>query len=186
MMGRKVDPPDPPLSEGDFRVRPFELHDVEAIKAAGSDPDITRYTFMPEAADDEIARSWLTRAMQGWNDGVLRLAIVPSDAHDGRCVGQIGLILAVRPAGNAEAAYWLLPEARGRSWGSRALRLVCDWGFQSLGLERIAVLADLDNLASQRTAEKAGFTRECVLRGYERHPRRGRVDVWSFSRLATD
>lgn len=185
-MPPEIEPPDPPLSAGDFAVRPFTPDDVEAIKAAGNDVDITRHTFMPSTPDDEVARRWLARAIEGWGHGVARLAIVPSSASDSRCVGQIGLVLAERRIGNAEAVYWLLPEARGRSWAARALRLVSDWGFESLGMERIAVLADLDNPASQRTAEKAGFTREGVLRGYERHPRLGRVDVWSFSRLSTD
>lgn len=78
------------------------------------------------------------------------------------------------------------PEARGSSWAAEALRLVSGWGFESIGIQRIGLLVDLDNLASQRTAEKAGFTREGVLRSYEHLPRRGRVDVWSFSRLDTD
>lgn len=185
-MPREIEPPDPPLYFGDFRVRPFKLHDVDAIKAAGNDVEITRHTFMPLAPDDEVARRWLTRAIEGWQHGVARLAIVPSSASDDRCVGQIGLVLADHPTGNAEGVYWLLPEARGRSWAATALGIVSDWGFESLALERIAVLVNLDNAASQRTAEKAGFRREGVLRGYERHPRLGRVDVWSFSRLATD
>ena len=110
----------------------------------------------------------------------------PSGARDDRCAGQIGLVLADHPAGNAEAFYWLLPEARGLSWAAAALRLVSNWGFESLDVERVGVVVDLDNLASQRTAQKAGFTREAVLRGYLRTPRWGRVDVWSFSRLASD
>jgi len=185
-MERELDPPDPPLSVGDFTLRPFKLHDADAIKAAGNDLDITRHTFMPAAPNDEVAHRWLSRAIEGWHHGVARLAIVPSSVPDDRCVGQVGLVLADHPSGNAEAVYWILPEARGRSWAARALRLVSDWGFESLALERVAILVDLDNVASQRTAEKAGFTREGVLRGYERHPRLGRVDLWSFSRLATD
>lgn len=182
----EIEPPDPALSAGDFTVRPFTFGDTGAIKAAGTDPHITRHTFMPVDPDDEAARRWVARAIEGWKHGVARFAIVPSTDPADRCVGQIGLVVAEHPAGNAEAVYWLLAEARGRSWAARALRLVSDWGFESLGLERIAVLADMDNLASQRTAEKAGFIREGILRGYERHPRLGRVDVWSFSRLATD
>jgi len=101
-------------------------------------------------------------------------------------VGQIGLVLAEHPAGNAEGLYWLLPEARGLSWAAAALRLVSDWGLQSLSLGRVGLVIDVDNLASQRSAEKPGFTREGVLRGYDQLPGRGRVDVWSFSRLASD
>ena len=115
-----------------------------------------------------------------------RFAIVAAKARDDRCVGQVGLVLAGQPSGNAQGLYWLLPEARGSSWAAEALQLVSDWAFESLGIQRVGLLVDLDNLASQRTAEKAGFTREGVLRGYEHLPRRGRVDVWSFSRLASD
>ena len=185
-MERLLTPPDPPLSSQGFRLRPFTVNDVEAVKAAGEDPDIVRYTFMPAAPTDETTVQWLTRAIEGWHHGMARFAIVPADARDDRCAGQIGLILADHPAGNAEAFYWLLPEARGLSWAAAALRLVSDWGFESLDVERVGVFVDLDNLASQRTAETAGFTREGVLRGYLRTPRRGRVDVWSFSRLASD
>lgn len=185
-MERELRPPDPPLSSQGFRLRPFTLNDAPAIKAAGDDADILRHTFMPAAPTDEIAAGWLTRAIQGWSQGVARLAIVPAHARDDRCVGQVGLVLTGQPSGNAQGLYWLLPEARGSSWAAEALRLVSAWGFQSLGIERVGLIIDLDNLASQRTAEKAGFTRECVLRGYEHLPRRGRVDVWSFSRLASD
>ena len=55
------------------------------------------------------------------------------------------------------------------------MRLICAWGFTTLGLERIELQAAVGNPASQRVAERAGFTREAVLRsrwatfGGERH-----------------
>jgi hypothetical protein len=61
------------------------------------------------------------------------------------------------------------------SHATRAVRLVCAWGFAALGLERIELQAAVENPASQRVAERAGFTREAVLRsrwatfGGERH-----------------
>lgn len=35
------------------RLRPFTVKDAGAVKAAGEDPDIVRYTFMPAAPSDE-------------------------------------------------------------------------------------------------------------------------------------
>jgi RimJ/RimL family protein N-acetyltransferase len=55
------------------------------------------------------------------------------------------------------------------------VRLISAWGFRALGVERIELQAAVDNPASQRVAERAGFTREAVLRsrwttyGGERH-----------------
>ena len=112
-MERLLTPPDPPLSSQGFRLRPFTDRDAGAVKAAGEDPDIVRYTVMPAAPTDETTAQWLTRAIDGWHHGLARLAIVPAYGRDDRCAGQIGLFLTDHPAGNAEAFYWLLPEARG-------------------------------------------------------------------------
>jgi RimJ/RimL family protein N-acetyltransferase len=45
--------------------------------------------------------------------------------------------------------------------------VICRWGFNALGLERIELFAATGNVASQRVAEQAGFTREAVLRSYQ-------------------
>lgn len=51
-MERLLTPPDPPLSSQGFRLRPFTVKDAAAVKAAGEDPDIVRYTLMPAAPTD--------------------------------------------------------------------------------------------------------------------------------------
>ena len=80
-MERLLTPPDPPLSSQGFRLRPFTVKDAEAVKAAGEDPDIVRYTFMPAAPTDETTVPWLTRAIEGWHHGMGRFAIVPATSR---------------------------------------------------------------------------------------------------------
>jgi RimJ/RimL family protein N-acetyltransferase len=59
------------------------------------------------------------------------------------------------------------------------------WAIGTLGLERVELLANPENEASQRLAERAGFTREGMLRRYRR--RHGvREDLVMFSMLAED
>jgi RimJ/RimL family protein N-acetyltransferase len=60
--------------------------------------------------------------------------------------------------------YWLAAGARGRGLTSAALQALSRWAFEELGLGRVELVTDPDNIASQRVAEKAGFTREGVLR----------------------
>ena len=59
--------------------------------------------------------------------------------------------------GIALASQW-----RGRGWGSLAQRLLADHLLQSAS--RVEASTDVDNIAEQRSLEKAGFSREGVLR----------------------
>jgi RimJ/RimL family protein N-acetyltransferase len=66
---------------------------------------------------------------------------------------------------------------------TRALRLLSRWGLDELALQRLDLITDPDNAASQRVAEKVGFRREGVLRAHLRHPD-GRIrDSVMFSLL---
>jgi RimJ/RimL family protein N-acetyltransferase len=57
----------------------------------------------------------------------------------------------------------------------RATRLLARWALTDLGLERLEPLANPENEASQRLAERAGFTREGLLRRYRRRPAGARI-----------
>jgi RimJ/RimL family protein N-acetyltransferase len=82
-----------------------------------------------------------------------------------------------------EVGYWLAPEARRQGHATRALQLICAWGFEALGLERIELLAASGNLASQLVATRAGFTPEAVLRSYMRNGDGERIDMLAFGLL---
>ena len=60
--------------------------------------------------------------------------------------------------------YWVRTSAAGRGAATRATRLAARFGFEQLGLHRIEIVAAIDNIGSQRVAEKAGAVREGVLR----------------------
>ena len=84
----------------------------------------------------------------------------------------------------AEVGYWVARAGRGRGHATRALRLLSHWLLDDLGVARVQLQADVRNEASLRVAEKAGFTREGVLRSSRYNARRGeRVDFAMFSLL---
>jgi RimJ/RimL family protein N-acetyltransferase len=64
----------------------------------------------------------------------------------------------------AEIGYWVAPWARRNGSASRAAALLAPWAIKNLTFARIACDVDVDNVASQRVAERAGFTRDGVLR----------------------
>ncbi len=59
----------------------------------------------------------------------------------------------------------LLPEARGRGYGTDAQRQLVQYLFAHTQVNRIEAGTNVDNLAEQRALEKLGFTREGVMRG---------------------
>ena len=100
----------------------------------------------------------------------------------GRVVGGIGLGLNVHDY-RGRLGYWVAAEARGRGICTHALRLLSHHALVVLGLQRVDLITDPENVASQRVAEKVGFQREGVLRAHLRHPD-GRIrDSVMFSLL---
>ena len=62
----------------------------------------------------------------------------------------------------AEIGYWLLNQHWGQGYGSEMLKAGIDIAFNELGFHRLEAHINLDNIASQKTAEKAGMKLECI------------------------
>jgi RimJ/RimL family protein N-acetyltransferase len=173
-----------PLTDGAIALRPFTPADGDAVAHACADPDIPRWTFMPEGLTPEQACEWIERAHEQHHRGrAIRLAIV--DPVTGAFLGQVGIGHLDWDQQVGEIFYWVAAPARGRGVARRAARLLADWGFATLALARIEITVDPANRASQRVAEAAGFTCEGVMRSYQVF-KGGRMDAVMFSRLPDD
>ena len=140
---------------------------------------------MPASYGVPDARAYQLTRDAGIRAGTIApYAIVSADDH-ARLLGSISLMRFAWPEQRAEVGYWLVAAARGQGHATRAVRLICGWGFASLGLERIALLAATGNPASQHVAERAGFTREAILREHT-GTRHGRDDMVAFALLRAE
>ncbi|HEX5192775.1 MAG TPA: GNAT family protein [Solirubrobacteraceae bacterium] len=152
-----------PLLDGPTTLRPWRDDDLPALAQIGRDPDVTHWMGLPREYRSSDARAYLMSRYDGLHVGVRAPYAIVASA-DGQLLGSIALAHFAWEAGRAEVGYWLSSAARGAGHATRAVRLICSWGFQALGLERIELQAAVDNPGSQRVAERAGFTREAVLR----------------------
>ena len=82
----------------------------------------------------------------------------------GRFLGATGINQFEKAALRANLGYWLRTSATRRGYASQAAKLVVRWAFESLGLERIEIVAAVGNQASQRVAIRVGATREGIAR----------------------
>jgi RimJ/RimL family protein N-acetyltransferase len=143
------------LTDGEIVLRPFTEEDVPAITAACQDPEIPRWTSVPAPYTEEDARTFVSGAGEG------SFAIV--DAQTGEFLGEISLRWV---DANVQVGYLVKREARGHGVATRALLILSRWAVEELGSGRVQLITDPENVASQRVAERAGFTREATLRSY--------------------
>ncbi len=76
---------------------------------------------------------------------------------DGLAIGGVGF-KGQPDDGSIEIGYGLVPSARGNGYAAEAVRAVVSLA-RSQGLSSIVADTDEDNIASQRTLERAGFQR---------------------------
>ena len=53
--------------------------------------------------------------------------------------------------------YWLAPWGRGRGIATNAVKMLCQWAFDSIRLKRVTLKNLVGNTRSQLVAERAGF-----------------------------
>ena len=159
-----------------------EAH-LGAVAAMLSDPDVMRFTRVPDPTPADFAQQWLAIYEAGRRDGTREGFAVFDGA--GEFVG-VALAFGIdRGEGEAELGYMVAPAARGRGVATAMLRALTDWAFAEAGVQRIRLVVDVENPASLRVAERAGYVREGVMRSV--HFKNGRrIDAVLLSRLATD
>lgn len=161
----------------------FDDRHLPAFAAMLTDADIERFTRLPVPAPPDFPRTWLERYEHGRRDGTSEAFAIVDDAG-----GFLGCAMAFgieADEGKAELGYIVVPAARGRGVATEALRLLTDWGFTERGLVRLELLISVENTASIRVAERAGYVREGVLRSlFVKDGRREDHELWSC--LPTD
>jgi len=175
--------PDPPLGEGPVGLRPWQDGDLGVMVAMCRDPDIVRFTRVPDPYTEADARAWID-AQPGRLEGGEGVTFAVT-VGGGAPVGSMGLRIDEADRDIAEAGYMVAPAARGRGVATTALRLLSRWALEDLGIARVHLTTHVDNPASQRVAERAGFRREGVLRSWE-ELRGERLDLVMYSLVGAD
>jgi RimJ/RimL family protein N-acetyltransferase len=170
------------LPAGPVQLRPWRVDDADGVLAALLDPAVLLWN-AGWVRTHEDAVGWLERR-QDWSAGD-HASWAVEDA-DGALVGSISLHSIDREQNDAEIGYWTVPAARGRGLAAAAVDAVCRWAFTHLPVDRIELCHAVENTASGRVAEKAGFTYEGHLRRSYRYGDGVKHDELLWARLADD
>ena len=165
-----------------IRLELFNETHVAAVEEMLSDPDVLRFTRVPEPVPAGFAATWLERYEEARRNGTREAFAIVENGD------VLGLALAPRidrETQTAELGYSVAAAARGRGVATEALRQLTSWAFAELGMVRLELLISVANPASQKVAERCGYVREGVLRStYVKPGRRDDTGIWS--RLASD
>jgi RimJ/RimL family protein N-acetyltransferase len=147
-------------------LRPWRREDAaEIVACIDGDPDISIWL-------DQVPQPYRIGDALAYIGGLGESAFAVTDAESGRIVGSVGVRFNdAEDVG--ELGYWARSDARGRGLITRAVVLASRWAF-ARGAARVQLRADVENAASRRVAEKAGFTLEGVLRSAHWNERLGR------------
>ncbi|HEU5474506.1 MAG TPA: GNAT family protein [Actinophytocola sp.] len=145
------------------RLRPVAEEDLDHLERMLADPEaIGEFNW----AGFRDPRFWRT----GWQEN--RLLGAPRwtlmvETLDGERVGFVNWRLT-NPGSAFECVEFglaLWPQWRGQGLGTEAQRLLVNYLFAHTTQNRVQAGTSIDNIAEQRALERAGFTREGVLRG---------------------
>jgi len=162
---RPIEFPVEGLSDGVVRLRLPAEADVPRIVEACRDPEVGRYTTVPNPYQASHTVEWMQRGLAGITAGTdLHTVIAEADGSD--VLGTISLHEINRAANRCVAGYLTAPWARRRGVAGRALYLMCRFGFDELRVARVEVTIEPGNAASRATAESVGFREEGLLRSY--------------------
>ena len=145
----------------DISLRLLDVSDIDDFMVWASDDKVTRFCSFDSYTSKEdginyikntVSRHPWLRAICVNNRPVGSISVTANSGND-KCRGELGYVLA--------ADYW------GKGIATKAVKMVANTIFDEWPhLERLEALVVVDNAGSQRVLEKAGFTREAVLRKY--------------------
>ncbi len=148
------------LESEKVRLRPMQPADLPKFVEWLADAEVRRWLAAvqePPTLQDEIDWYESTRANP---DSVLWSI----ETLDGQLVGTIELRLS--PASHrAELGIAIQDKSQwNKGYGTDAVNLVLDYGFNDLDLNRVELTTDAENLRGRHCYEKCGFVEEGVLR----------------------
>jgi len=160
---------------------PVEADAQVIFERYSQDPLVARYmSWTPHSSTDETLE-FVRARLFAMEEGKLQMWLI-RERNQGRLLGSIG----IGHAGHrADVGYCMARDSWNLGYATEAVIAAVDFALVESCIWRIAALCDVENLASIRVLEKAGFQFEGTLRRYYKFPNFGDTprDVHSYSKI---
>ena len=153
----------PTLETSRLRLRRFSLDDAADVFEYASDQETTRHVFWHPHASLHETIEFLNRHVQLAQNGETSEWAVEHKA-DRKMIGTCGFSWWRPEHGKAELAYALSRKYWNQGLVTEAATACIDYGFGTMGLNRIEARCMPDNVGSERVMQKCGMRCEGTLR----------------------
>jgi len=144
-----------------------QMHHAEELTAVVLENLERLKIWMPWAVHDysvESARFFIQRNLRGLSEsGSFGLLI----RYDGKLAGTIGFHDLDTVNRSAHIGYWIAKDFEGRGIMTCCCRVLIDYLFESMELNRVQINCNVENTRSRAIPERLGFKLEGVLRQVE-------------------
>lgn len=174
------------FTDGVITVRPFQDADASEVHAAVTKSQDEAAPWLVELKGLSLAdvQDYIASQPQTWNeDKAFNFLVLESNTV--RIIGGCGLTQINRRHRFCNLYFWTRTGATGHGYATRAVVLMARFAFESLGMQRMEIVIEPENLASLRVAEKAGAISEGYLRSRLHHHGESR-DAVIFSLVPED
>lgn len=156
-----------PERDIEVRLRPVCADDAEMVADWRSEASARRYQPLRVMPLEELREQLAKRGkneITPESDGEFQWIIETADGP----LGWIGLTMISREHGLATIGYTIAEAFRGKGYATAAVKAVQPIAFDpnQFDLDRLEAVAALDNIASQKVLERAGFSFEGIARAY--------------------
>jgi RimJ/RimL family protein N-acetyltransferase len=149
------------LLSGEIKLRPFRLSDSQRLVELANNEKIAQNLRdgFPSPYTLQHAEAFIQRCME------MNPQTFFAIEYNGEYVGNISLSKGSDVyRKSAEVGYFIGEEYWNKGIATKALNLICEYGFNNLDIARIHTGVYEHNLASQRVLEKCGFVKEGVFK----------------------
>ena len=162
-------------------LRPPQIGDAEAIFEYASDPEVVRYMDWPISTNIEQIATAIPARIASWEDGTEFNWVITLPEAD-RAIGSTSCKVVGH---SAEFGYLLNKRYWGNGFATSVTSAIVEWALSVPSIWRVWATCDAENFASARVLEKAGLTREGILRRAIVRPNIGSEprDAFIYSRV---
>lgn len=151
------------LTSDTIKLTPLAASDWKLFFSMVSNPLIMRY--IKEPLSEEEAKADFIKKSQPWHgDKGDWLLFTISTLENNAKIGFIGLQLINQEKNIAEVGFMLNQTAQGKGYGYQALKLICQFAFTHLKIQKVSAYCAIENEASWGLLQKSGFVRKATLK----------------------